>query len=103
MLGLVTGRWALPVLDGLAAGPKRHGELKDAIDGISEKMLTQTLRRLQRDGLVARTVAPGVPGHVVYRATPLARSLDIPLTAAAAWHAAHWDQVIRARTQWDNR
>jgi DNA-binding HxlR family transcriptional regulator len=100
-LGLVTGRWVLPVLDELASGPKRHGELKDDIDGISEKMLTQTLRRMQRDGLVARVVRPGAGGHIVYRATRLARSLDGPLTAAAAWQDAHWDQVTRARTRWD--
>jgi DNA-binding HxlR family transcriptional regulator len=100
-LGLVTGRWVLPVLDELAAGPRRHGELKDAIDGISEKMLTQTLRRMQRDGLVTRTVRPGAPGHAVYRATALARSLDITLTAAARWQDAHWDQVARARARWD--
>lgn len=102
-LGLLTGRWVLPVLDELAAGPRRHGELKDAIDGISEKMLTQTLRRMQRDGLVARTIRPGAPAHAVYRATTLARSLDAPLTAAATWQDMHWDQVARARTWWDSR
>jgi DNA-binding HxlR family transcriptional regulator len=102
-LGLITGRWVLSVLDQLATGPKRHTELRETIDGISEKMLTQTLRRMQRDGLVTRVLQAGVPGRAGYRATNLARSLDLPLRAAATWQEAHWDQVARARSRWDER
>lgn len=102
VLGLLVGRWALPVLHQVTSDAMRHRDLFDAIDGISEKVLTDTLRRMQRDGLVIREVGLGVPSHVVYRATPLARSLDEPLQALLTWQEAHWDEVEASRLRWDN-
>lgn len=100
--GLLAGRWVLSVLAHVASDPMRHRELLDAIDGISEKVLTDTLRRMERDGLIVREVGSGVPSHVVYCATSLAQTLDEPLRAMLAWKKAHWDAVETSRLRWDN-
>jgi DNA-binding HxlR family transcriptional regulator len=71
VLGLLAGRWVLSVLIHVASDPLRHRDLVDAIDGISEKALTDTLRRMERDGLIAREIGTGVPRHVIYCTIPL--------------------------------
>ncbi|HUK70378.1 MAG TPA: helix-turn-helix domain-containing protein [Streptosporangiaceae bacterium] len=70
---------------GRRVGPRRHGELKRAIGGISQKMLTQTLRTMEADGLVGRTVIDVIPPHVEYRLTPLGQTLTSPLVAICQW------------------
>lgn len=101
VLRLMDGRWVLAILEEVTSEAKRHSELLGAIDGISEKVLTETLRRMERDGLVERKVEPGVSNHVVYRATTLARSLDGPLRELALWREEHWHAVDAARSRWE--
>jgi DNA-binding HxlR family transcriptional regulator len=101
VLGLVAGRWVLSVLTQVSSDALRHSELLGAISRISEKVLTDTLRRMERDGLIAREVGSGVPSHVVYRATPLGRTLDEPLQALFDWQESHWAEVEAARVHWD--
>lgn len=83
------------------AGPLRYGEIRKRIDGVSQKMLTQTLRGLERDGLVTRTVTPQIPPRVDYELTPIGRSLCGPLTALGEWAKAHMESVLHARAQHD--
>ncbi|MFE2599581.1 winged helix-turn-helix transcriptional regulator [Streptomyces sp. NPDC059396] len=82
---------------------KRYGELRSRIAGVSQKMLTQTLRGLERDGLVTRTIYPVVPPHVEYALTPLGETLRGPLTAVAHWSAEHTSEVLTAQEQYDVR
>ncbi len=89
------------VLTGLASGPRRYSDLSRRIAGVSQKMLTQTLRGLERDGLVRRTVTPSVPVRVDYELTPLGESL-MPLVAAIkGWAEANIQTVEAARKTYD--
>ena len=81
----------------LVDGPRRHGELRRAIDGISQKMLTQTLRSMEADGLVSRTVFDRVPPAVEYRLTPLGETLKEPLVAICRWAMEHLPELQQAR------
>jgi DNA-binding HxlR family transcriptional regulator len=101
VIRIIAGRWVLAVLHEIDSDVKRYGELLSAIDGISEKVLTETLRRMQRDGLVVRQVSTGAPNYVAYRATSLARTLDQPLRGLLSWRDAHWDAVEASRQLWD--
>src|SRR5437867_13441470 len=76
---LLADKWTIPVIHSLAQGTKRTGVLKQALAGVSQKMLTQTLRRLEEHGLVERTVYPVVPPRVEYRLSPLGESINEPL------------------------
>ncbi|BCJ45513.1 hypothetical protein GCM10010168_80490 [Actinoplanes ianthinogenes] len=91
------------LLEALSGGERRFGQLRAAADGISEKMLTQTLRSLERDGLVAREVLPGTPPGVAYRLTGLGSSLLEPLMAIRDWGQRHMTEVEEARTAFDGR
>ncbi len=93
----VSGKWASLLLTALGVRPHRFGELRRAVPDISQRMLTQTLRDLQRDGLVSRHVFATVPPSVEYRLTPLGESLIPPLMGLAAWANAHHAEVRRAR------
>ncbi len=97
VLDRVAGKWTALVIRALADGTRRFGALERLIDGISQKMLTQTLRDLERDGLVQRIVRPVVPPHVDYRLTPLGRSLRVPLEALCAWAEGHIAEIEAAR------
>jgi DNA-binding HxlR family transcriptional regulator len=90
-------KWAVLILYELARGHTRHGELQRAIRGISQKMLTQTLRQLERDRLVRRTVYPVVPPRVEYALTPLGRTLMPPLNALYRWAERSLHQIQQAR------
>lgn len=91
---LVSGKWVLPVMAVLASGPRRHGDLFRAVgQGVSEKMLTETLRRMEATGLVVRRLLRGEATAVVYALTPLARSLEGPLAAMARWTDEHRDDL----------
>ena len=97
-LELIANKWTLVVLDVLARGKLRHGQLQRTIKGISAKMLTQTLRRLERDGLVARKVYPVVPPRVEYTLTPLGQTVLEPLEVMCHWAEDHWHEVLAARS-----
>jgi DNA-binding HxlR family transcriptional regulator len=89
------------LLEHLQTGAKRFGQLRDSTAGISEKVLTQTLRSLERDGLIARRVHPGAAPQVEYRLTTLGRSLLDPLAMVRSWAQRHIAEIERARLDYD--
>ncbi|MEP6729422.1 MAG: helix-turn-helix domain-containing protein [bacterium] len=97
VLALITQRWAMLVIYALGAETRRHGELKAMIGGVSQKMLTQTLRQLEREGLVARMDHGEMPPRVEYALTPLGRSLLVSLGAICQWAEQHLPEVRSAR------
>lgn len=103
VLDTIANRWATLVISLLGDQPHRFGELRRAIGGISQKMLTQTLRALERDGLVSRHVYPTTPPSVEYRLTELGETLAVPLAALTEWSKANIDEVLAARTVFDER
>ncbi|MFF5213305.1 winged helix-turn-helix transcriptional regulator [Streptosporangium sp. NPDC000396] len=100
-LDRIADKWTALIVGSLSTGTKRFSELRAAIDGISEKMLTQTLRSLERDGLVARTVYPTVPPKVEYHLTDLGLTLEAPLAAIRDWAERHINEVNTARLRHD--
>jgi DNA-binding HxlR family transcriptional regulator len=99
---LVANTWNAVVVWALRTGPWRPGELREHIGGISPKVLTETLRRLQYNGLVARRAYPGPPPHVEYELTPLGRTLLEPIEAFGEWAFAHGDEVMAAQERAEN-
>jgi len=97
----IGGKWSALLVHALADGPRRHGQLRTRIAGVSQKMLTQTLRELERDGLVVRTVTASVPVRVDYALTPLGRTLVPVLGALKDWSETHIEQVLGAREAFD--
>lgn len=97
----IGGKWSALLVHALADGPRRHGQLRTRIAGVSQKMLTQTLRELERDGLVTRTVTPSVPVRVDYALTPLGRTLVPVLGARKDWSETHIEAVLGAREAFD--
>jgi DNA-binding HxlR family transcriptional regulator len=97
LLEVLADKWVALVLTALSDGPRRHGELRTQIAGVSQKMLTQTLRGLERDGLVTRTVTAAVPVRVDYELTPLGADLAPVIGAIKTWAEAHMDDVLAAR------
>jgi len=98
-LARVADKWTALLIYALARGPKRTGELKRQIGGISQKMLTQTLRSLERDGLVERKIFPVFPPKVEYSLTELGQSLLDPLKAICKWAEEHLDELQAARAR----
>lgn len=101
VLDVLANKWSVIVLYCLAYGPRRYNQIQQRIEGISQKVLTQTLRRLERHGLVARTVLSEMPPNVEYSLTSLGKSLLEPLQAIADWSRAHFADVAAARDQYD--
>ncbi len=101
VLDRIGDRWTVLVVGSLSQGPMRFSELGRRIEGISQKMLTQTLRGLERDGLVARTVHPEVPPRVEYALTRVGSTLIEPLDALDAWAREHLPVIEEARTRYD--
>jgi DNA-binding HxlR family transcriptional regulator len=97
ILHRIGDKWTLLVLALLARRPHRYSELHHAIQGISQRMLTRTLRTLEQDGIVERTVFPTVPVSVEYSITDLGQSLLVPLSAVADWAAGHYAESAAAR------
>jgi DNA-binding HxlR family transcriptional regulator len=97
----VGGKWSALLVHALADGPQRHVQLRTRIAGVSQKMLTQTLRELERDGLVTRTVTASVPVRVDYALTTLGRTLVPVLGALKDWSETHIEQVLAARESFD--
>lgn len=101
LLGTLSDKWVTLVISALADGPRRHAELAGIVAGATQKMLTQTLRKLERDGLVGRTVTPSVPARVDYELTPLGHSL-LPLQRAIKdWAEEHIESVQAARRSFE--
>ena len=97
ILTSICAKWGLLVVYELARGARRHGELRRAIGGVSQRMSTQTLRTLERDRLVRRTMYPIVPPRVDYALTPPGKTLMEPLSALYRWMERHLNAVQRAR------
>ncbi len=103
VLDRIADKWTALVIYALVDGRQRNSQLLRRIGGISQKMLTQTLRALERDGLVERIVFPVVPPHVEYRLTPLGQSLREPLGAICRWAESHLPQMLAARSRSEKR
>lgn len=103
ILDRVADKWSLLAIAHLEREPLRFSELRRRIDGISQRMLTVTLRQLERDGLVRRTVHPVVPPRVEYALTPLGATLHTTIQALVGWTELHQDEIVRARADFDSR
>src|SRR5438552_5481116 len=103
ILDRIADKWSLLVICVLADGTKRFSELRREIDGISQRMLTLTLRQLEREGLVARTVFPVVPPRVDYELTLLGSTLLDTIQALVAWARDHGNEIAAARAAYDAR
>jgi DNA-binding HxlR family transcriptional regulator len=103
VLDRIGDRWSVLIVLTLAGGVKRYSELAQHIEGVSQKMLTQTLRGLERDGLVTRTVHAAVPPRVDYALTDLGRSLLDLVSGLEAWATTHLGDVLAARSRHDAR
>jgi len=101
VLNRVGDKWSMLIVMILSGGPKRFSELKRAIDGISQRMLTLSLRGLERDGLVNRTVTPTIPPRVDYELTELGRSLREPVKALGDWAIEHIECIRAAQQRFD--
>jgi DNA-binding HxlR family transcriptional regulator len=99
----VGDRWSLLVLYALEGGTLRFAELRRTVDGISQKMLTQTLRILERDGLVSRRIHASVPPKVEYSLTPLGVDMTGVIAQIRTWAYAHMDDIEQARAEYDAR
>jgi DNA-binding HxlR family transcriptional regulator len=103
VLSRIGDKWSVLIVMLLAGGPKRFNQLRRTIGGISQRMLTLTLRGLERDGLVTRTVFPTIPPRVDYELTPLGHSLRGPVQALGAWAFEHTPTIAKAREDFDSR
>src|SRR6266699_6792849 len=103
ILDRIADKWSLLVICVLADGTKRFSVLRREIDGISQRMLTLTLRQLEREGLVTRTVFPVVPPRVDYELTPLGSTLLDTIQSLVAWAGEHGNQIAAARAAYDAR
>lgn len=101
VLSRVGDKWSILIVMILASGPRRFNELKRLVDGISQRMLTLTLRNLERDGLVTRTVTPSIPPRVDYALTPLGHSLRVPVSALGEWVITNIMTIKDARERFD--
>jgi DNA-binding HxlR family transcriptional regulator len=101
VLSRVGDKWSVQVVMRLGEGPLRFNALRRAIDGISQRMLTRTLRGLERDGLVSRTVTPTVPPRVDYALTEMGHSLKAPVRWLGEWAMTHRESISQARIRFD--
>jgi DNA-binding HxlR family transcriptional regulator len=103
VLARIGEKWSVLIIIMLTEGARRFSELKRSIGGVSQRMLTLSLRGLERDGLVKRTVFPVVPPRVEYELTPLGRSLVAPVSALGEWARAHLSEIDAAREAFDRK
>jgi DNA-binding HxlR family transcriptional regulator len=97
----IANKWTAMIVIVLGRGPTRFRDLKSTVEGISGKVLTETLRDLERDGLVSRSVYAEIPPRVEYELTELGRTLHAPLSALGQWAEAHIAEVLDARERYD--
>jgi DNA-binding HxlR family transcriptional regulator len=102
VLDRVGDRWSVLVMAMLGRGPRRYSDVRRAIDGISQRMLTLTLRGLQRDGLVTRTVTPSRPPQVHYALTPVGRTLAVEVSSLIEWSERHRQYITHHRQRFDD-
>ena len=100
VLDRIGDRWTALIVGMLEDGPRRFGEIRDSM-GITGKVLTQTLRALERDGLITRTAYPVIPPRVEYALTPLGMTVREPLAAIREWAETHVHEIVRARLVFD--
>jgi DNA-binding HxlR family transcriptional regulator len=103
ILARVGDKWSVMVIMTLFDGPKRFNEIKRLIGGVSQRMLTLTLRGLERDGLVTRTIFPTIPPRVDYELTDLGRGLSEPVMSLGQWAKMHRSEIETARDRFDGR
>jgi DNA-binding HxlR family transcriptional regulator len=103
ILARLGDKWTVLVVMLLGDGPRRFNEIKRMVHGISQRMLTLTLRTLERDGMVVRTVTPTIPPRVDYALTDLGRSLCVPLNDLGQWVRSNLDDIDKARATFDAR
>jgi DNA-binding HxlR family transcriptional regulator len=101
VLARIGDKWSVLIVSRLGDGPMRFNELKRNVGGISQRMLTLTLRGLERDGLITRTVYPTVPPRVDYELTSLGRSLLVPVSALGEWARKNRGKIEEAQTKFD--
>lgn len=102
-LAKIANKWTAMIVIALNDGPLRFGVLRDAVDGISGKVLTETLRDLERDGILTRTMYNEMPPRVEYELTALGQTLRDPLAALGHWAQEHIETVLHARDEYDSR
>jgi DNA-binding HxlR family transcriptional regulator len=103
VLNRVGDKWSVLIVALLRDGPMRFNELRRSIEGISQRMLTLTLRGLERDGLVSRSIESTIPPRVDYALTSLGRTLLDPIMALAAWAERHRETIQKARERYDHK
>ena len=103
VLAQIAGKWTIFIIQSLSNGPKRFSEMKRQIDGISQKMLTSTLRDLEKDGFVTRKVTPSIPPRVDYELTEMGNELHLPLRTIGQWAHANRHRVEAAREAFAKR
>jgi DNA-binding HxlR family transcriptional regulator len=103
VLARVGDKWSVLIIVLLGDGPKRFNEIKKLVDGISQRMLTLTLRGLERDGLVTRTIFPTIPPRVDYELTALGRSLHQAVEPLGLWARSHVPEIHKARDKFDRK
>lgn len=101
ILALIGDKWSVLLVMSLSDGSRRFSELRRAVPGISQRMLTLTLRALERDGLILRTVTPTIPPRVDYELTDLGRSMQEPVAALGAWAITNRSRIEAARKAFD--
>jgi len=101
VLAIVGDKWTVMIVRILVERPHRFNEIKRTVGGISQQMLTRTLKALERDGMVSRTVYPTVPPQVEYALTELGQSLAVPVRALGAWAGEHIDEIENNRARYD--
>jgi DNA-binding HxlR family transcriptional regulator len=102
-LARIGDKWTVLVVAALAKGPIRYNEVRRRVEGISQRMLTLTLKGLEQDGLVTRTMYPTIPPRVDYELTPLGRKLIVPLKALAKWARENRPAMLAARAAFERR
>ncbi len=102
LLSRIGDKWTVLVVQTLGEGPRRFNELRREIPSVSQRMLTLTLRNLERDGLVSRTVTPSIPPRVDYELTELGRSLLVPILGIANWALDHVEAIHAAQARYDS-
>jgi DNA-binding HxlR family transcriptional regulator len=103
LLDQITDKWSILILGALCKKPLRFNEIRRALEGITQKALTQSLRRLERSGILARRVIPSSQVAVEYSITPLGRSLEDPFKALFDWTMLHTAEVLQAQSAFDER
>ena len=101
LLSRIGDKWTVLVVGTLGEGPRRFNELRREIPSVSQRMLTLTLRNLERDGLVSRKVTPSIPPRVDYELTPLGHSLLKPISALTEWAIDHVEAIHAAQARFD--